>query len=60
MRLGARQTYGVQAVPTGQDLVVMLPDAFTPSPTPGAAVVLSPVPVLPVRAQVTNASGVFG
>ncbi len=51
---------GVQAAPTAHGLLVTLPEALTTRLTPGAAVVLSPVPLLPLRAQVTNASGVFG
>jgi len=48
------------AAPTAHFWLLALPEPLTVSPTPGAAVVLSPVPLVPVRAQVTNVSAVLG
>ena len=48
------------AAPTAHFWLLALPEPLIVSPTPGAAVVLSPVPLVPVRAQVTNVSAVLG
>ncbi len=50
----------LHAAPTAHFWLLALPEPLTVSPTPGASVVLSPVPLVPVRAHVTNVSAVLG